>query len=169
MNHEEFRQAAGLWQKRDAAGVKMERESLLAAMEEYIRANNTCALATCCGAFVRCTPIEYTFHDGAFWMFSEGGLKFAALEENPNVCIAVYDKYEGFGKLNGMQITGTAEIVEPFSREYCSAAEFKKIPIESLKKLPFPMYLIKITPKHIDFLSSSFKSRGFDSRQALDF
>jgi hypothetical protein len=50
----------------------------------------------------------------------------AALEKNRNVCAAVFDKYQGFGKLKGMQITGTAEIV---------------------------------------FLNSSFKEKGYDSRQ----
>ena len=29
-------------------------------LEEYIRANNTCALATGAGSYVRCTPIEYS-------------------------------------------------------------------------------------------------------------
>ena len=29
---------------------------------------------------MRCTPIEYSFHDGKFWMFSEGGEKFIGLD-----------------------------------------------------------------------------------------
>ncbi len=46
------------------------------AVEEYIQANNTCALATAAGDFVRCTPLEYTYHDDCFWIFfSEGGEK----------------------------------------------------------------------------------------------
>ena len=45
-------------------------------------------------------------HDSSFWMFSEGGLKFFALERNENVCLAIYDPYDGFGKLDGMQVTG---------------------------------------------------------------
>lgn len=169
MTHEEFEEAAEYWQKKDATGKRLNREALLAAMEEYIQANNTCALATGAGTFVRCTPIEYSYHDGAFWMFSEGGFKFFALERNKNVCLAIYDPYDGFGKLNGMQVTGMAEIVEPFCKEYLKAAAFRKIPLETLKKLPSPMYLIKITPKHIDFLRSAFRERGFNARQTLDF
>lgn len=169
MTHEEFKEASEYWQKKDAAGKKLSREVLLAAMEEYIQANNTCALATGSGTFVRCTPIEYSYHDGVFWMFSEGGLKFFALERNKNVCLSIYDPYDGFGKLNGMQVTGMAEIVEPFCNEYIRAAVFKKIPLEALKKLPSPMHLIKITPKHIDFLHSAFREQGFNARQALDF
>lgn len=169
MTHEEFEEAAGYWKKKDAAGKKMDRETLTAAMEMYIQTHNTCALATGAGTFVRCTPIEYSWHDGALWMFSEGGMKFAALEQNRNVCLAIYDAYDGFDNLGGMQASGEAELVEPYCEEYAAAAAAKKIPLESLKKLPSPMHLIKVTPKHIDFLSSAFQKQGFDCRQSMEF
>ena len=83
-------------------------------------------LATGTGDYVRCTPIEYSWHDGCFWMFSEGGKKFIGLEKNPNVCLAIYNKYEGFGKLHGMQVMGTAELVEPFSRAITPMRHIKR-------------------------------------------
>lgn len=169
MTHEEFEEAAGYWKKKDAAGKKMDHETLTAAMETYIQAHNTCALATGAGTFVRCTPIEYSWHDSAFWIFSEGGMKFAALEQNRNVCLAIYDAYDGFDNLGGMQASGEAEFVEPYCEEYATAAAAKKIPLESLKKLSSPMHLIKVTPKHIDFLSSAFQKQGFDCRQSMEF
>ena len=101
-------------------------------------------------------------------MFSEGGLKFRGLKDNRNVSIAICNnRYEGFGKLNGMQIYGTAEIIEPFSEEYIRAAEYKKIPVEMLKKLQPAMHLIKVVPQEIDILNSGFKSEGCDVRQHL--
>ena len=102
-------------------------------------------------------------------MFSEGGEKFAALEKNKNVCLDIFDKYEGFGKLKGMQVTGEAELVAPFSDEYNAAAEFRKIPLDALKKMPHTMILIKVQPKKIEFLNSDFKKDGADSRQMLEF
>ena len=147
----------------------MDAASLMAAAEAYIGANNTCALATGTGDFVRCTPIEYAYRDGAFWMFSEGGEKFIGLEKNPNVCLAIYDRYEGFETLKGMQVMGQAQMIEPFSEAYISAAQFKKIPVEALKKLPEPMHLIRVAPMRIDFLNSDFKKNGFSSRQTLVF
>lgn len=42
-------------------------------IENYISDNNVCALATGTGDYVRCTPLEYSYHDGKFWIFSEGG------------------------------------------------------------------------------------------------
>ena len=169
LSNEDYSRAANYWKEKDAQSTKMPQEALKQAVESYIRANNTCALATAAGDFVRCTPVEYVYHKNAFWIFSEGGEKFYALEKNKNVCLSIFDKYEGFGKLKGMQVTGRAAIVEPFSEEYTELASVRKIPLEALKKMPHPMNLIKITPKKIEFVNSEFKKEGADSRQALHF
>lgn len=165
MNHEDYVKAAEHWKPIDAASVKMPEEELKKAIEAYVEANNTCALATGSDGQIRNTPIEYTYHDGAFWMFSEGGEKFIGLEKNKNVCLAIFDKYAGFGSLKGLQVQGTTEVVEPFSEEYVAAAAFKEIPVEALKKLPQVMNLIKVVPERIDFLNSDFKKEGYGSRQ----
>lgn len=169
MNHKEYQQAATYWTMKDTENVKMEQSELLRKAEDYIKANNTCALAVSSGNFVRCTPIEYSYRDGAFWMFSEGGQKFVALENNHHVCLAIYDKYDGFGKLKGMQVTGISDIIEPFSKAYIEMAEYKKISIEALKNLPHTMNLIRIVPLRIDFLNSEFKRNGYASRQFIEF
>ncbi len=165
MDHEGYVKAANHWKAIDAAAVKMPKEELLRAIEEYVMANDTCALATGSGDQIRNTPIEYKYRDGAFWMLSEGGEKFLGLEKNKNVCIAVFDKYAGFAKLKGLQVQGTAEIVEPFSEEYLKAAECRKIPVEMLKKLPEPMNLIKVVPERMDFVNSDLKKDGYGIRQ----
>ena len=143
----------------------MPEEQLKQAIEAYINENNTCALATGTGDYVRCTPIEYSYHDGKFWMFSEGGKKFIGLEKNDNVSLAIFDKYDGFGNLRSLQIMGTAEIVEPFSDSYNAHAEYKKIPIGALQNLQPPMNLICVTPVKTEALFSEFKKDGYSSRQ----
>ena len=100
-------------------------------------------------------------------MFSEGGRKFIGLEKNSHVCLAIYDKYDGFGNLRSLQGTGIAAMVEPFSEEYNAHAAFKKIPLDALKKLPSPMNLICVTPTRIDALFSDFKKDGYSVRQVL--
>ncbi len=163
----DYKKAACYWQERDTKTARMDPDLLLAQIEKFIIAHNTCALATGWGDFVRCTPIEYSYKDGKFWLLSEGGLKFRALEGNKNVCLAIYDSYTGFGQLSGMQISATAELVEPWTVEYMNFLEFKKISADNLKKLTGTMHLIKITPTCIEFLFSEFKKLGFDSRQHL--
>ena len=162
-----LQEAAEYWEKKDAAGVPVDREALQKRMEEYILTNNTCALATGSGDYVRCTPIEYSYHDGAFWMFSEGGKKFIGLADNPNVCLAIYDKYEGFGKLHGMQVMGWAELIEPFSETYVAHTNYKKISLDFLKKMESPMHLICVHPVRIECLFSDLKELGGAARQTL--
>ena len=165
----DYKKAAAYWAEKEADSKKLNRQDLLKEIETFIVVHNTCALATAdLNGFVRCTPIEYTYLDGCFWLLSEGGLKFRGLEENKNVCLAIYDAYEGFGKLGGMQVSGTAEIIEPWSEEYLALLAYKKIPADSLRNMPVEMHLIKIRPEAIDFLDSSFKEQGADSRQHLE-
>ncbi len=161
----DYKKAASYWMEKDEKAVRMERDVLLIQIEKFIMAHNTCSLATGYGDFVRCTPIEYNYKEGRFWLLSEGGLKFRGLECNKNVCLAIYDSYSRFSQLGGMQISGTAELVEPWTGEYMDLLAFKNISAENLKKMPTALYLIKVTPTRIDFLSSEFKKMGFDSRQ----
>jgi hypothetical protein len=167
MTHEQFKEAADYWNKKER--TEMPQEALKQAIDAYVNANNTCALATGTGDYVRCTPIEYSFHDGKFWMFSEGGEKFIGLEKNANVCLAIYDKYDGFGNLKSVQIMGKAEMVEPFSDAYNAHASYKKIPLTVLQKLDSAMNLICVTPVKFEALFSDFKKDGYSSRQTLKY
>ena len=163
----DYKAAASYWTEKDKSAVKMDPEELKADIEAFLAKHKVCALATAAGDFVRCTPIEYNYVDGCFYLFSEGGLKFKALESNKHVCMAIFQESADFGNLASLQVTGTAQIVEPWSEEYVKIVEFKKIPVEVLKKLPQPMNLIKIVPEVFDFLKSDLKKKGFGSRQQL--
>lgn len=165
----DYKKAATYWTEKDIDTVKMEPASLRAEIEKFILAHNTCALATGFGTFVRCTPIEYTYKGRKFWMLSEGGQKFIGLEENKNVALAIYDNYAGFGNLGGLQVTGVATIVEPWSEEYLALLAYKKIPAQSLKKLPNAMHMIQVTPVEMDFLNSELKEQGVSTRQHLSW
>jgi nitroimidazol reductase NimA-like FMN-containing flavoprotein (pyridoxamine 5'-phosphate oxidase superfamily) len=164
----DYERAASHWIEKDKESVKMDSDALQQEITAFIQKHNTCALAVAAGDFVRCTPIEYNYVDGSFYLFSEGGLKFKALKDNKNVCLAIYEEYQGFGKLNGLQVTGTAEMVEPWSEEYLKLLALKKIPETAMRKLPEPMNLIKIVPAVMEFLCSDLKKEGFGSRQRLD-
>ena len=72
MTQEQFKKAADYWNKKDRKC--MPQDQLKKAVENYIKTNNVCALATGTGDYVRCTPLEYSYHNGKFWIFSEGGV-----------------------------------------------------------------------------------------------
>lgn len=166
MNYDE---ASEYWTSREQNDKKHPEaeKSLL----NFITAHHICALATGSGDFVRCTPIEYNWVDQAFWLFSEGGLKFRALKDNKNVCLAIYDevKGSGFGQLHSVQISGTAEIIKPFSDDYMKLLEYKHIPEAAIRKMQTPIHLIRIVPAEADYLNSDFKKDGYDSRQHILF
>ena len=140
----DYTKAQNFWKEKDAQSVKADAAAVRRKMEEYILTNNTCALATGAGDFIRNTPIEYSYHDGCFWMFSEGGDKFIGLEKNPNVLHCNFDKYTGHKSLKGLQVMGTASIVEPFSEAYNVHAAVKKKMLDALRRLDPPMNLIKV-------------------------
>ena len=170
MNAEEYKKAAEYWTSKEC--VEMPADQLLSWAEAFFTEKTTCALATGRDDGVRCTPLEYSYHDGAFWIFTEGGLKFANLEHNKNVCLAIFDQDAKFGALRSAQVEGEVEIVEPLSDVYLAHAEYKNVPEAALRKLAgdgHPMHLLRITPTRADILCSAFKGKGYDSRQSIGF
>lgn len=99
MEKEQYLHAENYWKQHDASSAKMPEEAIYKAAEAFLSAHNTCVLGTACTDFVRCTPIEYSWIDGCFYLLSEGGMKFHALYENKYVSMAVFEPYTGFGKL----------------------------------------------------------------------
>ena len=53
LSHEEYERAANYWKEKDAQSKKLDQDALKKAVEEYIQANNTCALAIAAGAVRR--------------------------------------------------------------------------------------------------------------------
>lgn len=167
MTEEEFDEAQAFWTEKDKNSSKMAEKDVFKWAENFLESHKVLALATASGEFVRCTPLEYIWLNNALWIFSEGGLKFKALKNNKNVCASIFETNTSFSGLKSLQITGKAELVEPFSNEYLAVAEKRNIPAEALRKLSSPMWLIKIIPEEIICLNSDFKKDGFSSRQII--
>jgi uncharacterized protein YhbP (UPF0306 family) len=165
MTDSQFTRAQSFWTRKDETENKLDPAALYYWISSFLSAHKILTLATGTGDYVRCTPLEYTWHDDALWIFTEGGLKFKGLKENKNVAAAVFETNASFGGLKSLQIEGIAEIVDLYSDEYNAAADFRKIPLQTLKKLPEPMWLLKITPAEITCLNSDWKKEGFGSRQ----
>lgn len=170
MTTDEYKAAADFWKTKERS--EMPEEQLKPAVEEYLCSSSVCALATGTGDYVRCTPLEYSYHDNKFWIFTEGGEKFIGLAQNNNVSIAVFEKNTDFGSLKSVQVMGIAKIIEPMSEEYLAHAEYKRVSAEVLQNLADrgqPMHLLCIEPVRMDVLFSDFRKQGYDSRQALNF
>ena len=154
MTDEELEKAESFWSRKDVAEKHMDRDCLYEKIGEFLTSHKVCALA--CGGenFIRCTPLEYLWHNNKIWIFTEGGLKFRALRENSKVSAAIFDPVCDFGHLKSVQLQGSVEILGISSSEYKEIAGVKNIPLEALKKL-----------QEMTFLNSSFKEEGCGVRQ----
>ena len=168
MTPEEYEQAANYWIAKETEARCMPEDELRAEVDAFLSGHDVCALACGSGDFVRCTPLEYAWRDGAFWIFSEGGLKFRALAQNRNASLAVFEPNCKFGKLMSVQVTGTAQVIDPESDDFAAATAARGLPAGALDKLRKMLHLIKVEPSRIDFLCSDLKTRGYDSRQWLE-
>ncbi|MBQ8159284.1 MAG: pyridoxamine 5'-phosphate oxidase family protein [Clostridia bacterium] len=147
----------------------MEREAALAHIVNFIEHHNTCALATGAGDYVRCTPIEYTFMDGEFYLYSEGGDKFLGLEKNKNVSLAIFEYYGDRNNSHGLQIMGEATLYPPRCELFKKVLAFKGIPYDVMKAAKVDVALIRITPKVYEMYDTDFVKAGYDVRQIVRF
>lgn len=164
----DYEKAASHWTDQEPESVRMPEDELRAEISAFLDARKVGALATAGSSIVRCTPIEYFIMGDNIYMFSEGGLKFRALSACENACLAVYDPDPSFSGLNGLQVTGTAAVVEPFCQEYLDACAARELDPERLRGLPFTMHLIRLRPSRYDLLESSLKAQGYSVRQWLE-
>ena len=163
---EHFKQ---FWIEQQKTAKHMDRAAALSHIENFIRTHNTCALATGTGNYVRCTPIEYTFMDGEFYLYSEGGNKFIGLEKNPNVSLAVFEYYGDKNDSHGLQVMGRAELFPPRCELFKKVLAFKGIPYDVMKAAKVDVALIKITPLVYEMYDTDFVKAGFDVRQIVRF
>ena len=89
----------------------MPTDALKARIDAFLEAHNTLALATGCGKWVRCTPLEYLRVDGRLYILTEGGLKFKGIWWNGAISAAVFDSYAGMASLAGLQMTDRKSVV----------------------------------------------------------
>ena len=162
MNYEK---AAAFWTEKDKNAVKMPKNELHAAIEDFIKARNTCALAVADGDFIRCTPLTYKYRAGKFVIFSEGGLKFRALRKNKHAALAIYDEYKGPGSAKSLQVTGIAAVLGADDEGY--AAQLTALGINAAHMQQLRLTLILITPTALEYLDATLKEQGYSPRQTL--
>lgn len=169
-------EAAEFWARRDAGEKAASREVILAKAGEFLASHDTLALAT---AWVdgdgaprpRCTPLQYTWLDGSFYVLTEGGRKFlglSAADEGSRAAVSVFEPYAGFGRLASVQADCAATVSASLDGEYRAVLAARGIPADAIGRLEHPMYLLKLKPAHMDLLFSDLKGEGYGSRQSLD-
>lgn len=83
----------------------------------FLTSHGVLALASGADETIRSIPLEFSWHDDAIWIFSEGGLKFRGLKEHSRVAASVYEPNAKIGCLKVIQIEGEAEMGKPYIYE----------------------------------------------------
>ena len=148
--------------------VRCGETELMDRIEAFIDRHNTLDLAVSSENFVRLTPLEYIYIDGEFYIITEGGLKFRGLLLSESVSCAIYDRADGAGIPESLQMQAKASIIERGSAEYWRILAMKGLGKAEMATLPVTLFVIKITPQQYAFLSPSFRDKGMDVRQTLD-
>ena len=148
---------------------EMDPDKLTEIIDEYIKAHTTLALATAGKGNVRCTPLEYNYQDGVFYIVTEGGLKFRSLLSNDDISAAIFEPYDGsMDHISGLQFSGKAVIVERGSDEYWEVLSQKHVSKEACEKLPVELFIVRIVPLRYEFLCSKFNEDGYDAKQFVN-
>jgi nitroimidazol reductase NimA-like FMN-containing flavoprotein (pyridoxamine 5'-phosphate oxidase superfamily) len=144
-------------------------EKLLAEIEKFLGRHKYCILCTTNGEQVRGTAVTYKYHDGYVYIVCEGSNKFANLNLNNNVCIALQAPHEGGRMPAGIQLTGKAEILEPESDAYKQMMVIKGSDYERLTSLPFILWGIAVKLEKAEFWWSHWSEMGLSPKQTYNF
>ena len=140
---------------------------VIAAIQRFLHGHNTGVLATGHGDTVRATPIEYLWHDGRLWLFTEGGRKFLNIYRNRNVSFSVFDPFAGLSILAGLQIHGQAAVHVPGEDIYETIRKVKGISDKTMATMPVVLHLVEIVPEHMTFLCGAFIKEGLAVQQHI--
>jgi hypothetical protein len=143
----------------------MPREELKKRVEAILQSEPYLVLCTGAGTQVRGTTIGYRYLDGVVYAFCEGSEKYANLLLNPNVCLAVWTMPEK----EGLQVSGTAEIVYPGTeayRQYCLklGRDYNRY-----NNLPFQLNLVVIRLHKAEYYLAALKDEGYEGKLAYSF
>lgn len=167
MDHEGYAKAANYWKDREEKFKEMEPERLMKEIESYVTSRRTCALGTGYGTSVRVSPVDYTYRDGVFLIYTEGGDKFLNLEHNDNVSLAVFDQNGAEPGLKGLQVQGKGIIVDSDTEEYAAPLRDRGMAEDRIKWLGGFVHLLKVVPERMEFLNTLFQKDGYGSRQTI--
>lgn len=144
--------------KLPAAEVRRLVEAILASEPFLI-------LATGNGKNLRATTIGYTYRNGHVYAFCEGAEKFANILLNNRVALAFYRLPEK----DGLQATGTAEIVYPGTGEYRAMCDLLGRDYDRLMSLPFGLNGLDIRLDKTEYYNAELRGGGYESKQEYYF
>lgn len=159
----DYNKAANYWNEKNKLRKELDPMELMEKIETFINSHNTLALGTS-GDMIRVTPVEYFYYDGNFYIFTEGGKKFANLENDKHVAFAIYENYKDWN-IESLQADAYCTVVDFDSDEYTSVFAAKGLNLEKLKAKGNEMYLLRLEVLFYEYLNTSLMKDGYNAHQ----
>lgn len=158
-------------QNRYQPSFNLPRKELKQSIEEFLHSHNTCSLATTCQGKVYNAILEYRYAEGHLYLLSEGGRKFSGLLQNSLASVTVFDPFQGFNNLAGLQMQGKARVftLSDPGPEYEAILTSWNLSLEKVTRLPALLQAIDIRLQEAIFTWAKFKEQGLEPRQILMF
>ncbi len=117
------------------------------------------------------SPIEYHAEGlSAYVLPQPGSPKVRAMQRDPRVCLAIHGENSGWASVQGAQLFGEAEFIEPGTSEHAHAMTIYRwaASAEQLGKpldRPPQMPLVRIAPARIVYTEQWLRKDGYGPRQ----
>lgn len=151
--------------------TQIPREELEARIEHFLATKWMAVLSTIGKDGPIGTPLEY-YADGlvCYILPQPNSPKVKAMQNDPRVCLAVYAENCNWASVQGAQIFGNAEFIEPGTPEHDHAMTiygWQKSAVQLGRPLDQPpqMPLVKIDPDRIVYTQQWLRKDGFAPRQ----
>ena len=150
--------------------MSMSDKDLERMIAGFMKTQGMCVLATCSGGEPRASAVEFFPAGTTLYVLTEGGRKIENIEKNPRVSVAIHTQFTGWDSIKGVQITGNAEIGASGSKVFDEGVEaYRKR--RGLKSVSVPsfMHIVKVTPLKIEYLDTTLKAKGLDTKHVLEY
>ena len=148
-----------------ASAGRLEPDRLRPYVEDFLSSRHVCAFATAYRGLVTCEPIEYHYAAGHLYVISEGGQTLAGLLHHKHAAITILERYEGFDRPAGMQLSGSATVPVPAGEEYARCLRACDVDPTHVAQQPVILHAIDVRLYRADYVWPGFAELGVDVRQ----
>lgn len=157
-DEERERMLDGLFARLNIPRWRPSRQELEAEIEDYLRKNHPCTLATCgLDGAPRVSVVDYVNEGLSIYLFSEGGGKFKNIAENNMVGVGIGTSARTITSVRGLNIQGRADVFTEDQPEFNHALKLFKPMLDDFERRtgapvvlpPGMVRVIRITPLHM--------------------